>query len=355
MPRSGDLRHGERSTDNGQRAPHPADDRGDPQGFGVMLARYLEALVLRGYRPATRQSSCYLLRTFIAWCAAREVSRPSEVTRAHVEAYQRHLFAHRTAEGRPLAISSQISALGTVRGFFHWLVKQHVILFKPAADLDLPPDRQRLPRSVLSVAEAEAVLDGVDLTRPLGLRDRAMLETLYSTGARRMELACITVPDLDRQRGTLRIRHGKGGKDRVVPIGERALVWIEKYLADLRPEVLERRRRQIGLNDDAGGVLFVSQRGTALRPAVLAYAVERALKAAGITGRGCCHLFRHSAATLMLEGGADIRYIQEMLGHAELSTTEVYTRVSITKLKAIHTATHPAALEAETGDANSEQ
>jgi integrase/recombinase XerD len=350
--RTGVVRIGERSTDNGERAMHPADDRSDLHGFGMLLARYLEALALR-YRPATVRTIRSQLRRFVAWSAACDLTRPSEVTRAHVEAYQRHLFTYRKPvlspvegeNGQPLAIDTQTGALGAVSRFFGWLTKEHLLLFNPADDLELPPLRPRLPRAVLSVSEAEAVLTGIDLMRALGLRDRAMLETLYSTGARRSELTRVTLNDLDRQRGTLRIRHGKGGKERMVPIGERALAWIEKYLVELRPDLLERRRRCHGLNDDAGGVLFLSLRGTALKPKLLAYAVERALKAAGITGRGCCHLFRHSAATLMLEGGADIRYIQEMLGHAELSTTEVYTRVSITKLKAIHTATHPAALD----------
>ena len=208
------------------------------------------------------------------------------------------------------------------------LVDHHV-----CGRLDMPRMDRRLPRHILTVKEAEAVLAVPDLETSTGLRDRAMLEVLYSTGMRRMELMNLQVFDVDTERGTVMIRQGKGKKDRMVPIGDRAVAWIEKYRDDVRPELAT------GADE---GTLFLTLLGEAFAPNRLTQLVREYVQAAGTGKSGSCHLFRHTMATLMLENGADIRYIQAILGHAELSTTQVYTQVSIRQLKAIHTATHPA-------------
>jgi integrase/recombinase XerD len=182
--------------------------------------------------------------------------------------------------------------------------------------------------------EAEAVLAQPDLSTPVGVRDRAMLETFYGTGIRRAELARLNWRDLDIDRKTLMVRQGKGRKDRMVPIGPRAIAWIERYLVDVRP-------RFASEPDD--GILFLTVDGTPFSLDRLTQLVRDYVKASGVDKEGACHLFRHTLATLMLEGGADIRYIQAMLGHAELSTTQIYTQVSIRALQAVHAATFPAA------------
>ena len=169
----------------------------------------------------------------------------------------------------------------------------------------------------------------------MGLRDRAILETFYSTGMRRMELIGLSVHSIDLERGTVMIRQGKGKKDRMIPIGERAMAWIEKYRDSSRPELA------IGRDD---GTLFLSNLGKAFTPNRITQLVREYVDKAALGKRGSCHLFRHTMATLMLENGADIRFIQAMLGHAKLDTTQIYTQVSIRKLKAIHTATHPGRL-----------
>lgn len=200
--------------------------------------------------------------------------------------------------------------------------------------MELPRREKRLPRQVLTASEAEAVLNQVDVFDPLGLRDRAILETLYSTGMRRMELIGLKVYDLDMERGTVMIRQGKGRKDRMVPIGERAVLWIRKYLADVRPSFA---------TEPDNGTLFFTNYGESIKPNRLSDIVAHYVGEANIGKRGSCHLFRHTMATLMLEHGADIRFIQQMLGHADLSTTQIYTQVSIRKLKEIHAKTHPSA------------
>jgi integrase/recombinase XerD len=189
---------------------------------------------------------------------------------------------------------------------------------------------------VLTIREAEAVLAVPNLGEPLGIRDRAILETLYSTGIRRMEVINLKLYDVDVDRGTLMVRQGKGHKDRMVPIGSRALKWIDRYLTEVRHRLI------LDPNDVT---LFLTHLGEAFTTNRLTQMVREYVDAADIGKRGSCHLFRHTMATLMLENGADVRFIQAMLGHAKLETTQIYTQVSIRKLKEIHEATHPAKLE----------
>jgi integrase/recombinase XerD len=176
------------------------------------------------------------------------------------------------------------------------------------------------------------VLAVPDLDTATGIRDRAIMETFYSTGIRRMELVNLCCPDIDAERGTLMVRQGKGKKDRIVPVGERALMWIARYRDEVRPG--------LAVGDD-DGTLFLSNLGLPFGVNRLTHLVRDYVDAAQIGKHGSCHLFRHTMATLMLEGGADLRYIQAMLGHASPTTTQIYAQVSIRALKAIHTATHP--------------
>lgn len=189
---------------------------------------------------------------------------------------------------------------------------------------------------MLSHAEVEQVLALPDVQTAFGLRDRARLETFYSTGARRAELIALTLTDLDAGRGVVFVRKGKGDKDRCVPIGERALAWIQKYIEESRPNLL----RAAGERS-----LFLTWRSEPFGLSGISYLVSGYVKRANLGKTGSCHVFRHAMATEMLEGGADVRFIQEILGHSRLTTTAVYTKVSIAKLKQVHTATHPAAMD----------
>ncbi len=312
----------------------PIGDPNDARGFDVLLARYLEWRAVHGYSPRSRRMYRWSLRQFGAWCLERALARPDEVTRSAMERYQRWLYHYRRPDGRALAVRTQIARLAHVRSFFKWLAKERYLLYDPAANVEMPKAPVRLPVEGFSVAEVEEVLAVPDVTQPLGLRNRAILEVLYSTGMRRMELVNLDVYDIDFDRGRVAIRQGKGGRDRVVPIGDRALAWLRRYLEDVRAAwVLHADER----------ALFVSHEGVRFSAGGLGHEVAKILKQSTVRPRlGACHLFRHTMATLMLEGGADVRYVQEMLGHAKLETTQLYTRVSIEKLKQIHQATHPA-------------
>jgi integrase/recombinase XerD len=306
----------------------------EPGGLAAWGLRYLETLGVKNYSPSTLRAREWHLANFFVWCEARSVTRPEEVTKPMVDRYQRHLFYWRSGNGQPLSFRTQAQALIPVREYFKWLTRTNVLLWNPASELEFPRIEKRLPKHVLTAEEAERVLAQPNVAEALGVRDRAILETLYSTGIRRKEVAQLTVFDLDTERGTLMVRQGKGKKDRMVPIGERAVSWIQRYQQEVRPGLVA---------PPDPGTLFLTPEGDGVSCAWLTERVTGYVKAAGTGKTGSCHLFRHTCATLMLEGGADVRYIQEMLGHAELSTTQIYTRVSIRRLKAVHALTHPSA------------
>jgi len=328
----------------GQHGAHrPLGAEGDPQGFAALAESYLEALRVRNYSEATIASREYHLREFIRWAEERGLTRPTEVTKPTLERYQRFLYHYRKKDGQPLSFRSQHGCLVPVRAYFKWLCRQNHLLANPAADLELPRAEKRLPRHVLTAAEAERVLGMPDVSEPLGLRDRAILEALYSTGMRRMELIGLKLYDLDQERGTVFVRQGKGKKDRMIPMGERAFAWVRRYLEEARPS--------LALTPD-DGVVFLTNVGLSFEPNRLTQLVRDYVDAAEIGKTGSCHLFRHTCATLMLEGGADIRFIQQLLGHEKLETTQIYAQVSIRMLKEVHTRTHPArlTLDADTAE-----
>ena len=305
-------------------------------GITAYLNDFLNWCEVRQYSPKTLGHRKSWIGQFIGWCDERGLNEPQAITKPILERYQRHLFYLRKANGDPLSVRTQVSHLHALQAFFKWLTKQNHLLYNPASELELPKLRRSLPRYLLSRDEINTLLEQPQYAGDIGIRDRAILETFYSTGMRRMELCNLKLHDLDFSHGTVFISEGKGQKDRVIPIGDRALAWVRKYLDELRPELLT--------PPDEGNV-FISDLGTPYQKHQLGDLVKKYLIKAGIDKPGACHLLRHAMATHMLEGGADIRFIQAMLGHAQLTTTEIYTHVSIYKLKAIHSATHPAKLE----------
>jgi integrase/recombinase XerD len=304
-----------------------------PQGVELYIQRHLEWLREKNYSYSTVESRREILGYFLVWCQERSLVRIAEVSKTILERYWRYVFLYRKADGKPLAARTQRVRLTAIRMFFRWLSKQNHILSNPCAELELPLPERRLPKHILSVAEAEAILAAANISKPYGIRDRAILETFYSTGMRRSELVNLKLLDVDVERGTVMIRQGKGKKDRMIPIGARALEWVVKYRDDIRPLYAK-------MDDD--GSLFLRSSGKPYTPKHLGDQVKKLVDQAGLSKRGGCHLFRHTMATLMLEHGADIRYIQAMLGHASLETTQIYTQISIQRLKEVHTQTHPA-------------
>ena len=302
--------------------------------FAVEIERYLEWMRVHNYAQTTIENRRHYLGYFADFAQRAEVVEPPAVTGELIVDYQRYLHVYRKANGSALSVATQVQRLVPLSQFFTWLRREHRIAVDPTVDLLMPrPDRQ-LPEATLSALEMARLMSAPLVTKPLGLRDRAVLEVFYSSALRRSELIALQVPDVDFERGTLFVRRGKGAKDRFVPVGERALFWVRLYLGLVRP------RFCAGRNTDT---LFVSTLGTPICADWLCRKVHAYLAHVGIHKRGSCHLLRHSVATLMLEGGADIRYVAELLGHARLETTQRYTRVSIDRLRSVHARCHPAA------------
>jgi integrase/recombinase XerD len=295
---------------------------------------YLRWLRVHNYASTTIACRQRYLAYFASFCREQRVEDACAVTLELLQRYQQQLFEHRKRDGLPLAFATQAQRLVPVCHFFSWLRRTGRLSVNPAADLLMPKPDRRLPEATLSAHEMNLLLAQPNVSRPLGLRDRAILEVFYSCALRRQELIELAIRDVDFDRGTVFVRCGKGAKDRYVPIGQRALFWLRLYLDLARPSLA---------GDSQKEQLFVSSAGTPICPDWLSRKVRTYLATAGTDKRGSCHLLRHTVATLMLEGGADIRYVAEMLGHLRLETTQRYTRVSIDRLRTVHATTHPAA------------
>lgn len=303
------------------------------EGLTPEVRAYLTELSVKNYSADTIEGRRDALKVFLNWAGERDLTSPQQITKPILESYQRHLWRWKKKNGKPLGVSTQRSRLMTVKDYFAWLTKKDYLPANPASEIELPRAEKRLPKEALSQSQINAVLGVPDLDDPLGIRDRAMLELLYSSGMRRTELTNLEITDLNQERETLQIRQGKGKKDRVVPIAGRALQWVVKYLENIRPKLLVEKDEK---------ALFLTSYGEAFNPDVISRKVSSIIKKADIGRQGSCHLLRHTCATHMLEGGADIRFIQQLLGHEKLETTAIYTQVSIEQLKAIHRNTHPA-------------
>jgi integrase/recombinase XerD len=298
------------------------------------VEQYLLWMKIHNYAQTTISARRRYLEYVMTFLANRDIETSGEVCLEDLLDYQLELYTHRKHDGGPLTFATQAQRLVAVAQFFSWLRRIGDIEVNPAAEVILPRPDRRLPEATLSAAEMAAMLSTPNVSTPLGLRDRAILEVFYSCGLRRNELIQLACRDIDFARGTVFVRCGKGLRDRYVPIGERALFWLRLYTELARPTFV---------NDRSPNHLFLSSVGTPLCPDWLSRSVRHYIALAGIDKRGSCHLLRHTVATLMLEGGADIRYVAEMLGHAKLETTQLYTRVSIERLRAVHATAHPAA------------
>lgn len=298
--------------------------------FDRLLAGYNEHLQARGFSPRTVPEYIRNVERFLAYLKELNIYDITEVNQRIMAAYQVSLLEEKYRD-RPISTVTKLRRLSTVRSFFQYLVKTGVVTFDPTADLDLPKRHKSLPKNILTKKEMAKLLSLPDLSTPLGIRDRAILETLYSTGIRASELCNLKLVDVDTARGELRVTKGKNAKDRVVPIGEIACDYIELYLAKARRF----------LAPASQPILFVTKSGKKFHYTTLSHLVIRYGKKAGLKKQISAHSLRHTCASHLLKGKADIRYIQEILGHASLATTQVYTKVEINDLKKVHHRCHP--------------
>lgn len=262
------------------------------------------------------------LAQFAEWLEKRATDLPA-ISRADLEQY----LAHKSPHAKPRSMSRLIASL---RRFYRYLLRESLISTDPTLQLDAPKIPRSLPKS-LTEDEVEALLNQPDETQMLGLRDRAMLETLYATGLRVSELVGLKVTEVSLQEGVVRAT-GKGSKTRLVPLGEEALDWITRYLKESRPQIL---------GGQLSESLFVTQRGDSMTRQAFWYLIKRHAKLADITKPMSPHVLRHAFATHLLNHGADLRVVQMLLGHADISTTQIYTHVARERLKSLHSQHHP--------------
>jgi integrase/recombinase XerD len=248
-----------------------------------------------------------------------------------MEGYRTALF-YAEYRGRRLSFTTQGHRLAAVKRFTRFLWREHYLLTDPGACLERPRVEQPLPRTLLSEADMETLLLAPDTTEVLGIRDRAVLEVFYSTGVRNAELRFLTLDAVSLEQQQLAIRRGKGGKGRLVPLGEAAATWLSTYLVHSRPFMVSNPQEQ---------TLFISFRGRPLEKNSVVDVVHQAALRAGLPKTVTPHALRLACATHMLARGASLRHIQELLGHASPETTQRYTRVEISDLKSVHRRFHP--------------
>ncbi|HET7432170.1 MAG TPA: site-specific tyrosine recombinase XerD [Nocardioides sp.] len=304
--------------------------------IGVALRTYLDHLAVeRGLAANTLSSYRRDLRRYAAFLDQSGVSDLDAVTEATVSAFLVRL-REGDAEHPPLSATSAGRTVVAVRGFHKFCVADGLATTDPAAGVRPPAPARRLPKA-LPLADVEAILEAAGAAgTTLALRDRALLEVLYGTGARISEAVGLDVDDVDRVDATVLLR-GKGGKERLVPIGSYALEAVDAYLTRSRPDLAA-----VGTSERAGA-LFLNARGGRLSRQSAWAVLVRTAERAGVTRDVSPHTLRHSFATHLLEGGADVRVVQELLGHASVTTTQIYTLVTVDNLREVFAAAHPRA------------
>ncbi len=264
------------------------------------------------------------LKTFGHWLEKARAHALDAAVAGDIEAYLAWRFTHHT---QPRSAARYTSAL---KRFYRYLLRENLIAIDPTLNLDSPKLPRSLPKT-LTEADVERLLDSSDTDAPLDLRDRAMLETLYATGLRVSELVGLKLTAVNLNDGVLRVT-GKGNKDRLVPLGEEAVSWLRRYLAEARPVLMEKN-----LSD----AVFVTARGDGMTRQAFWYLIKRRARAAGIERPLSPHTLRHAFATHLLNHGADLRVVQMLLGHSDISTTQIYTHVARERMKQLHAQHHP--------------
>lgn len=303
-----------------------------------LAAEYLQSLAVRNLAGRTIEARRFMLERFFAYLLTRGITRVEEVGKAIIGDYQTELYHQINSQGRPNSVGYQNSMLATVKSFTRFLKEREYIVSDPARDIPYAKVPKRLPRGVLTASEARRIINAPDTKCALGYRDHTILEVLYTTGIRKEELNNLQLADVDYHDGFLRINAGKGRKDRIVPLGRIACRYLENYIKSVRPELIK---------DPYNNHLFLSARGNRLSQNIVWDLVKKYARQARIKKTISPHTFRHTCATAMLRNKADIRAIQELLGHESLESTQIYTRISINDLKETHRRCHPREREKE--------
>jgi integrase/recombinase XerD len=289
------------------------------------LDQFLHYIIVeKGLSKNTIEAYGHDLDRFLTYLKGKGFSEISNIGKYEVRAYLIYL------KRKGLSVKSVVRNLVAIRTFFRFLVQDGIIERNPAEELDSPKVDKTLPE-ILTLQEVESLLNQPNLTTPLGIRDRAMLEMLYATGMRVSELTKLTINQINLEGGFV-VLFGKGSKERIVPLGKEAMKWLELYIKEVRIKLNRKNDRPL---------LFLSQWGKEMSRQQFWKILKGYGRRAGIRKRITPHLLRHSFASHLLERGADLRSVQMMLGHVDISTTQIYTHVSGERLKQVHQRYHP--------------
>ena len=288
--------------------------------LGVWTTEHLKYLEVLSKSPKTIRTKGYHYRTFLGWTELRALNDIDDIEKKDVGQFQKYLASYRKSGGEKLGIDTQIAILSSVRSFFDWLESGGHINGNPCKALVMPksPRNRKLPNRGLSDEQLEALLELPDLTKDLGLRDKALLHLVLSSGLRLDECARLRLFDLDMKERSIFVRKGKGSVQRVVYFSGEAKKWLETYLYEVRPKLA---------NAVSGQGLFLSNRGNHMDTRTLGVHVKELFKKAGVDGYGACHRLRHTYTRILVKGGANIVSVKELLGHASLATTSRYANV----------------------------
>lgn len=297
-----------------------------------LVLMYLEEQKILNRSPLTIRNTRNELNMLLAFLEQENVTFLDQLKKEKLQLYQEDLAYRLTDKGRQLSAKTRAKYLGSVRGFLHFLYESDYLVVDLSKYVVLPKQPQQLPRLIMDQEEVKKLLNAAPLQSNSGYRNRIILEILYDTGVRAAEMANITTSDLDLKSGYLTVREGKGSKDRVVPLSSRVCKMIDTYLLMIRPEMIASKKVKH---------LVVNRWGNKMTPTAIWAVVKRCTNQSGIRKNVTTHTLRHSCATHMLNNGAPIRHIQELLGHESLESTQIYTKVTINDLKRIHAKYHP--------------
>jgi integrase/recombinase XerD len=297
-----------------------------------LLHRFQSDLQIRNYSARTVSDYGYNLGLFFHFLEQRQISDIQSVTPGTLADFQRWIYYQPTKQGTPRGVVNQNGILAAVKSLCRFLKVEGYLSTNPAEAIEYARQPHTLPRNVLTPQEAKRIIETVDTTTVLGYRDRTILETLYATGIRNEELRNLTVADVNLDEGLLRVNHGKGGKDRVTPLGQMAGRYLETYLKGIRPQLLGQRHTDR---------LFLSFRGNPLDGHSVGDLVKHHARQAGVKKHVTPHVWRHTCATHLVKNNANLRHVQDLLGHGSLATTERYLSLTIGDLKEAHARFHP--------------
>lgn len=298
----------------------------------LWLQRYQDELKALNYSERTIHSYGLELRRFLRFLEQQGLTQISGLTRQHLFTYRNSLCYQVSRRGKKIKAATQAFRLNAVLAFVRALVRLDYLLVDVSSGVELPRISPGLPRVILSESETVQLLESPDVNGVIGLRDRATMEVLYATGMRNSELCFLDLSDLDPAEKLVLVRFGKGGQARKVPMGEEAWIWVEEYLAHGRPQLLQHAGEQ---------ALFLGRYGRRLAKADTTLLVAKWARRVGLEKRVTPHCLRHSCATHMLRRGASLRHLQVMLGHSNVTTTQIYTRVELSDLRKVLKRCHP--------------